>query len=180
LTGATWHGRAGAVELGPTEARVARYLVSITGHGWAHVRTMDIAERLQLERSEAYRIMARLRTLGLFGVSSDRGGHGHGRRVWRTAIRHDGVRLDTTRHRAAIARIRGSARRARLAGRGRLAIIRAAVPGSAARPHGGPGVAASPPAAPGPTFAERMRAAGLGRLMDEWRVTEWRPDARRV
>jgi hypothetical protein len=169
LTGSTWYGRAGAVELGPTEARVARYLASITGHGWAHVRTMDIAARLGLERSEAFRIIARLRTLGLFGVSSDRGGHGQGRRVWRTPTRHDGVRLDAGRHRAAIARIRGSARRATLRARARLTTIRVAASGGAARPNG-PGVIA-PHVTPGPTFADRMRLAGLGRLMDEWRVT---------
>src|SRR5690348_14224237 len=48
----TWHGRAGSVILGPTEARVARYLESATRHGRVTIRTVDLASRLQLERSE--------------------------------------------------------------------------------------------------------------------------------
>lgn len=169
MTGVVWHGRAGSVALGPTEGRVARYLDDRTRHGWVTLRTLELATTLGLERSEAYRILARLRELGLFGISNDRGGHRGGRRVWRTANRHDGTGLDPARHRSAFARVRGAARRARSGSLARLAIIRAAAPG-VARPPVGSG-AVVPPAAPGPTFAERMRRAGLGGLMAEWGVT---------
>lgn len=109
MNGHVWHGRAGSVALGPTQHRVARYLDELTRHGRIVVRTSDLAERLGLERSEAYRILARLRVLGLFGVSNDRGGHAGGRVVWRTATRHDGTQLDPVKHRLAFARVRGAA-----------------------------------------------------------------------
>ena len=106
----TWRGRRGAVKLGPTEHRVAMYLDAATRHGWIRIRTAELAERLGLERSEAYRITARLRILGLFGISDDQGGARGGRMVWRTPTVHDGPGLDPVRHRLAWARIRGWAR----------------------------------------------------------------------
>lgn len=166
MSGHVWHGRAGAVALGPTQHRVARYLEDLTSHGWAHVRTADLAERLGLERSEAFRILSRLRVLGLFGVSNDRGGHAGGRRVWRTARRHDGARLDPSRHQVAWARIRGAVRAARIRTRDRLVVLRS---GQGHAPDLAPASQGAPPALP--TFAARMRAAGLGQLMDTWGVT---------
>jgi DNA-binding IclR family transcriptional regulator len=115
------------VKLGPTEHRVAAYLADATRHGWIRIRTAELAERLGLERSEAYRVLARLRVLGLFGIQDDRGGARGGRMVWRTPTVHDGPGLDPVRHRLAWARIRGWAR-ARV---GRvLSITRAPVPPS--------------------------------------------------
>lgn len=167
MTGAVWHGRHGAVALGPTQDRVARYLDDLARHGWIHIRTDELAERLRLERSEAYRIVARLRELGLFGASSDRGGHAGGRRVWRTAIRHEGGSLDPARHRVAWSRIRGVARAIRTRTRARIATINAGGTGlSPARPS-----VASRAATEGRTFAQLMRDAGLGSLMDQWGVT---------
>jgi hypothetical protein len=86
MTGATtWHGRRGTVILGPTEHRVARWLAGMTRTGRVTLRTVDLAAATGVERSEAYRITARLRVLGLFGIENDRGGNHHGRRYWRTA-----------------------------------------------------------------------------------------------
>lgn len=181
----TWNGRRGAVILGPTEHRVARWLADLTRAGRVTIRTADLARELRLERSEAYRITRRLRVLGLFGIENDQGGTKGGRRYWRTAIEHDGAELDQARHRTAWARVvawasaqrrRASARLASLhhmrveAGsaavdpsarpqlRGKLAL---AVPAAGVGP---------PPTAGGGSFADQMRAAGLGRLMDTWRV----------
>lgn len=174
----TWHGRAGSVILGPTEARVARYLDAATKHGRVTIRTVELAERLQLERSEAYRITRRLRILGLFGIENDKGGTKGGRRYWRTAVAHDGAELDDARHRGAWGRIVAWAR-------GRRYRLRALL----TRHDGDAPVAGMPtpsaPAAPflpgsvadagGGTFRERLRAAavaqGLGDLvstLDGW------------
>lgn len=109
----TWRGRRGTVALGPTQHRVACYLAELASRGQVTVRTADVAERCQLSRTEAFRIMARLRVLGLFGISNDRGGHHGGRRIWRTAIAHDGPGLDPVKHRIAWARMRAAAAWAR-------------------------------------------------------------------
>jgi hypothetical protein len=177
VTAHTWHGRRGAVLLGPTEHRVAGWLRDRTHHGRIKVRTVDLATELRLERSEAYRITARLRALGLFGIQNDRGGTRGGRFIWRTSIEHDGAELDRERHREAWARIVAWARgrKARLAEK--LADLRATThAGQGARgmdraQPATPGDGGSLPS-PGGTFAELMRRHGLGDLMDQWRVTK--------
>jgi len=93
------------VILGPTEHRVARWLADRTRSGRITLRMADVATATRVERSEAYRITARLRILGLFGIENDQGGSKGGRRFWRTAIAHDGAELDETRHREAWARV---------------------------------------------------------------------------
>lgn len=108
-----WTGRHGSVLLGPTEARVARFLHELTRHGRVTLRSADLVVRLRIERSEFYRITRRLRTLGLFGIEDDRGGIRGGRRYWRTATRHDGAGLDPRRRRLAQARIAAWAQHAR-------------------------------------------------------------------
>lgn len=155
--------------LGPTEHRVARYLADLTRSGRVTIRTVELATRLGLERSEAYRITRRLRVLGLFGIENDRGGSRGGRRVWRTAIEHDGGELEAVRHRAAWARIVSWARARRASLGARLAHIRSS------RPDGRPGRPTLAPPAFNPrvggasgSFAEAMRRHGLGPLMDEW------------
>lgn len=148
----TWRGQYGAVVLGPTEDRVARYLADATAHGRVTLRMVDVAARLGLVRSEAYRITARLRTLGLFGVENDRGGTRNGRRWWRTAATRAGVRLDGSRHRLAWARVIAwtRARAARL-----LDALRALTTArSVSRPH--------PRRADGPTADPAPDAAGTG------------------
>lgn len=170
-----WHGRRGNVILGPTEDRVARFLEAATAHGRVTIRMTELAGRLQLERSEAYRITRRLRVLGLFGIENDRGGTHGGRRYWRTAIEHDGQELDSARHRVAWARTVAflQARRARL--HARLASLRQR-PTAVAGPRRPTPALLSPVPPPGPlgsaggTFAERMRRHGLGGLMDTWGV----------
>lgn len=164
-----WHGRLGAVVLGDTQHRVARYLDAQTRHGWALIRTDELAERLDLERSEAYRITARLRALGLFGIANDRGGVRGGRRWWRTATGHDGRGLDPERHRVAWSRVVGWARRRRDAARERLDHMRRQ-PGSPTGETSSPAARRACPGGRGQTFAQLMRAAGAGALMDEWRV----------
>lgn len=169
---ATWHGRRGSVILGPTEARVARFLDHATRSGRVTIRTVDLAARLQLERSEAYRITRRLRILGLFGIENDKAGTKGGRRYWRTATEHDGQELDETRHRNAWARVVSwaKARRARL--HARLADLRqsrdAAGPKRPIAAHAEPSLPGGGSASP---FAAAMRQAGLGPLMDEWGVS---------
>ena len=166
MNATTWRGRKGVVLLGPTEDRVARYLVDRTKRGRVVIRTVDLIAALGLERSEAYRVTARLRTLGLFGVKNDQGGTRGGRWYWRTARTHDGARLDPKRHRHAWSRILGVAR-ARSA---RLAeFLRR--PGGSGALVATPTRPAVPPGRPAASFAELMRAAGLGGLMDQWRVT---------
>lgn len=195
---ATWVGRRGSVILGPTEARVARFLHDATRSGRVTIRTVDLASRLQLERSEAYRITRRLRVLGLFGIENDKGGSKGGRRYWRTPIEHDGAQLDETRHRNAWARVVSwaKARRARL--HARLAAIRQRHDGA------GPAVRDTTPAStsplvgagapsgrsaesgdgadgrhvpplhaerPGPSVADLLRRHGAGALLDEWGVS---------
>lgn len=160
-----WRGRRGPVVLGPTEDRVARYLEAATQYGLVTLRTVELAARLGLERSEAYRITRQLRVLGLFGIANDRGGTAGGRRYWRTAIEHDGAELERSRHRTAWARVVAACR---ATARTIAATISAAswpVPTSAAIPGGAPGGIAGPhPAigAPPGSFRELMRAAGIG------------------
>lgn len=108
----TWTGRRGPVVLGSTEHRVALGLDHLTRHGAVRIRTVDLMERFQLERSEAYRITRRLRILGLFGIRNDPSGSAGGRLWWRTAAAHDGAELDPDRHLEAVRRIRGWARTA--------------------------------------------------------------------
>lgn len=169
----TWYGRRGSVLLGPTENRVARWLAEATAHGRVTIRTVDVAAATHVERSEAYRITARLRVLGLFGIENDRGGNHNGRRFWRTAIAHDGAALDSRRHRQAWSRILAWSRSRRASVRQRLSALR----GDHTRPIGRParlttGPTPSPDTRPGGvTFAEAMRRAGLAGLMDRWGVS---------
>jgi hypothetical protein len=160
----TWRGSKGAVLLGSTEDRVARYLVDRTSHGRVAIRTVDLATALRLERSEAYRITARLRVLGLFGIQNDRGGTRGGRLVWRTpSTRVGSPRLDPLRHRVAWSRVLGAARHraARVAD-----FMRSRAPertATSARPAPGPA---------GPSFREMFAAApGGAQLLDLWGVT---------
>jgi hypothetical protein len=186
------------VILGPTEARVARYLEDATRHGRVTLRTVELADRLRLERSEAYRVLRRLQALGVFGIEDDRSGQRGGRRIWRTGRALGRSGLDAARHRQAWARVAGwaSARRARLAAFMRDAISggrRVTPPVGSASPAGGhlrrdgrssarrsfhPVAPTAPPGVLPPTpggavtFADLMRGAGLGKLMDSWGVTE--------
>jgi hypothetical protein len=159
-TAPTWRGRRGSVILGPTEHRVALYLTDATRHGQVKLRTVDLAARLQLTRSEAYRVTGRLRVLGLFGIASDPSGSEGGRRYWRTAIEHDGRGLDPTRHRVAWARVLGwSAKRtARLLSQVRG--IGRSAPGP--RPLDGP----TPVGRPLPSFRDAMHQAGVGAWLE--------------
>jgi hypothetical protein len=175
MTGATtWHGRRGTVILGPTEHRVARWLAGMTRTGRVTLRTVDLAAATGVERSEAYRITARLRVLGLFGIENDRGGNHHGRRYWRTATEQDAGALDVGRHREAWARIVAWARARRDRAAARLAAIRGDHTrrdrSPARRPAAPTPAAGAPCPAAGVTFAEAMRTAGLGRLMERWGV----------
>lgn len=174
-----WHGRRGPVVLGPTEDRVARYLATATRNGRVTIRSVDLAARLGIERSEIYRITRQLRVLGLFGIENDQAGTNGGRRYWRTAIEHDGAELDRTRHRDAWARVVGwsrsiAARAAELTYAARAAITYAARPPSGMGSVGSlvpaGSVVASPRSAtdpPAPSFRDAMRAAGLGSWIDE-------------
>jgi len=167
VTGAvTWHGRAGAVLLGPTEDRVARWLTARARRGRVLFRTMQLADELRLERSEAYRITARLRVLGLFGIANDRGGHRGGRWVWRTAIQHDGAQLDPDRHRRAWSRVLGAARSRAATVRNHISRLRGLSPRPAQDPARVP-----PGAGAGPTFRELFERAGGRSLLDDWGVT---------
>lgn len=152
-----WRGRRGWVILGPTEARVAAYLDAATRHGWVTFRTVDLADRLRLGRSEAYRITARLRVLGLFGIANDQGGQAGGRRYWRTATVTDPAGLDPTRHAIAWGRIAGwaKARAARALARIRT-VVRTTTPRTPPRPG---------------AFRDAMLQAGLApRLVRDWRL----------
>jgi len=171
MSATTWHGRRGAMLLGPTEHRVARYLADRTSNGRVTIRTTDLIAALGLERSEAYRITARLRVLGIFGVENDRGGTNGGRHYWRTPIEHDGARLDATRHRVAWSRILAWARARREVIAARLAWIRhhprqADLVGTRVVLPTEPAV--TPDAVGSVTFAERFRRAGGGPLLAEW------------
>jgi predicted transcriptional regulator len=166
VTGAhAWRGRRGVVLLGPTEHRVALYLVDRTRPGRVAIRTAELARSLNLERSEAYRITARLRVLGLFGIRNDRGGTLGGRWYWRTAIEHDGAGLDGPRHRRAWARLLGVARaRAR-----RVADhLRRAAPAALGAPATRPPV--GPPPAAAATFRAMFAAGGGGDLLRQWKA----------
>jgi hypothetical protein len=185
-----WRGQYGAVILGPTEDRVARYLADATSHGLVTMRTVDIADRLRLERSEAYRVLRRLQALGLFGIEDDRSGRRGGRRIWRTDGRRPSLTLDAGRHRVAWARILAAmaAARARLAslmrqtgshgGRPSAPVSGAAVPwkgprgAGLIRRAGSSAQAVAPPTAPpggssprlpggAVTFRDAMARAGL-------------------
>lgn len=157
--------------LGPTEDRVARYLADRVSNGRVTIRTVDLVAALRLERSEAYRITARLRMLGLFGIENDQGGTNGGRRYWRTPTAHDGARLDATRHRVAWSRILAWARARREVTAARLAGIRhhqrqdrpARTPAALATP-----AAAAPPTVAGVTFRDMFRRAGGSGLLAEW------------
>lgn len=164
MTGATatWRGRRGAVLLGETEDRVARYLADATRDGWIRIRTVDLAARLGLCRSEAYRILARLRVLGLFGVSSDQGGTTGGRRIWRTATRHDGPGLDPARHRSAWGRTLAGARAIRAKLLDHTSRRSPGLPPLGSR-RADPGPLASPLADGGAGGSRQMEAATGGR-----------------
>ena len=176
----TWRGQYGAVLLGPTEHRVATYLEAATRDGLVTLRTTAIASRLKLSRSEAYRILATLRRLGLFGVSSDQGGTTGGRRIWRTSRMRDGSSIDPRRHRAAWARVTGwlQARAHRLAA-AIAGISQArlwpATQRRADRAHGGrlavPARGSAPLAGAGPpsTLGDAMRRLAPA-LAKEWRL----------
>jgi hypothetical protein len=171
----TWHGRRGSVVLGPTENRVARWLESMTRHGRVTIRTSELASATHVQRSEAYRITARLRVLGLFGIENDRGGGNHGRRYWRTAIEHDGAALPPVAHRQAWSRIVAWARSRRERTRTRLAALRANhTRAGVDRLHAGD-PAPTPPGgrhlpSGGVTFAGQLRRFGAGALLDGWGV----------
>lgn len=115
-------------------------------------------------RSAIYRVTARLRILGVFGIRNDRGGTLGGRWYWRTATRHQGAALDPVKHRAAWSRILGGARaRARRV----AAFMRdrgAPEPAIPSRPAG------AFPAPAGPTFRDLFAAApGGAELLAEWK-----------
>jgi len=158
------------VLLGPTQDRVARHLAERTRYGRVVVHMPTLATTLGLERSEAYRITARLRVLGLFGIEDDQGGTVGGRRVWRTAIAHDGPRLDPARHRETWRRILGWARHRSERVAARLAALRPTTSGEAGlvRRSLGSLPASGPPGA-GSEFGDAMRRHGLGSLIDSWR-----------
>jgi hypothetical protein len=148
MSGHVWTGRRGPVILGPTEHRVALGLDQLTRRGRIRLRTVDLAARYQLERSEAYRITRRLRILGLFGIANDPSGSRGGRWWWRTAAAHDGSELDPERHRVAWARVVGFGRRLQLRATQRLHDLRAA--SAQARAHPAPAVPSPRPREPFP------------------------------
>lgn len=166
----TWSGRRGRVLLGPTQHRVALWLDRHTTAGRVRITTRRVADELGLERSEAFRVLARLRVLGLFGIANDRGGHRGGRWVWRTAAAHDGPGLDPGRHREAWRRILGWSRAARSRALERLHHLRlAAVVESGVQATRAPAPESTP--APVASFAEGLRRYGAGALLDSWRIT---------
>jgi len=176
----TWNGRKGAVILGPTEHRVARWLADVSRHGRVTIRTTHLAAVLGLERSEAYRITRRLRILGLFGIENDQGGTRGGRRYWRTVLEHDGAELDHARHREAWSRIMGWAR----AKRARIAAAIQTIEGSrrergrstVADPHAGrrfPLAGLRQFSEPGPESAAR---AGPGSILERLIVGGLKPE----
>lgn len=167
-----WNGRRGAVILGPTEHRVARYLADRTRTGRVTIRNAELVADLGIARSELYRITARLRVLGLFGIENDRGGNHGGRRFWRTAIAHDIGALDAAKHREAWARVVAWARdrRGRLAARLASLKRRPHTAPVVASPSGRPGLGSTAPAAL--SFGAAMRRYGLGPLMDRWRIPD--------
>lgn len=149
-----WRGRFGWILLGPTEHRVARYLDAATQYGRVTLPMTRIQADCHLGRSEAYRILRRLRILGLFGVENDQGGSLGGRRIWRIG-RPDGQTLDALLHRQAWARITAWMRAKRAAvlarirsvsaGQGPRVLPRTLPPGRQAADHG-PGSPGLPPA----------------------------------
>jgi DNA-binding transcriptional regulator LsrR (DeoR family) len=169
----TWRGRRGTVLLGPTEDRVARYLADATRRGRVTIRHTEIAERLGISRKDLYRITARLRMLGLFGIENDRGGTNRGRRYWRTAIEHDGTRLDPVKHRVAWSRILAWSRARKSAIDDALAGIRNQPRQAAGLDGAGdltrPAVVPRPDAA-GRTFRDLFAAAGGSTLLAVWGV----------
>lgn len=172
----TWHGREGSVILGPTEDRVARYLDSMTRHGRVTLRTVELAERLGLERSEAYRITRRLRVLGLFGIENDRGGAHGGRRIWRTGVVGSAPhRLDPVRHRIAWARVVSYLRARRSAAMGSLARLRQRRDGGLV-PAIGSATSSEPPPIPQVRDSDDgnpaawLRKYGAGALLDSWGI----------
>ena len=171
----TWRGRRGSVLLGPTEDRVARYLADATRHGRVTIRTVELGERLSVERSEIYRVTARLRVLGLFGIEDDQGGTRGGRRYWRTGP-HDRAGhagLDALRHRVAWSRIVAWARARRGAAVARLGDLHTPRPIVAPVPLrvGSEAPAdrlASPGRTAGASFRQMFEAAGGGPLLEAW------------
>lgn len=171
-----WRGRYGAVLLGPTEDRVARYLEAATRAGRVTIPTTRLVAELNLARSEAYRITRTLRTLGLFGVENDQGGTRGGRRYWRITTRQG--ELEATRHRVAWARVTAwlKAQRARL-----LAAIprnaQARPPGlhrpaeHAAKQPGPTGVEGHPVGSGPPSLRDAMLALAPG-LAAAWRLAD--------
>ena len=120
---------------------------------------------------------ARLRALGLFGIENDRGGTNGGRRIWRTAIAHDGAELDQDRQRTAWARVVAGAKG--MAGRlaARLGELRANQTRQLSPGWQLPtreGVAESPISPPSRgSLLERLIQAGLKpELATEWAVPE--------
>lgn len=178
MTATTWRGRRGAMLLGPTEDRVARYLADRTSNGRVTIRTTDLIAALGIERSEAYRVTARLRVLGLFGIENDRGGTNGGRRYWRTPTEHDGARLDGKRHRIAWSRILSWSRARRDRAIARLEAIRhhtsrVGIGAGTSEParRDAPAAEIPPSAAGGPSFGAMLRRTGLiDNLLDEWGV----------
>jgi hypothetical protein len=167
----TWVGRRGPILLGPTQDRVARYLDRATSHGGVRIPTARIQAACRIERSEAYRITRQLRVLGLFGVRDDQGGARGGRYWWRTSVPHDTRGLDDQRHVVAWRRIRGWWRSREDRVTARLAQLRLALTFTPAGPR--PAAAGGARSvAGGPTFADRIRRAGLDPgLARDWRLT---------
>jgi hypothetical protein len=163
-----WRGQHGSVILGPTEDRVARYLHDLTRHGLITIRTLELARRLDLERSEAYRVLGRLRALGLFGVANDQGGQRGGRRIWRTERAGTASGLDAGRHRIAWARVVAwsAQRRARV-----IAAIHTRRQGLTHPDTATPAAGVSPAPAAGGSLADHLRRYGAGGLLDGWGIT---------
>jgi hypothetical protein len=137
----------------------------MTRSGRITIRTVDLAAATHVERSEAYRITARLRILGLFGVENDRGGTRGGRRYWRTATEHDGAALDARRHRDAWARLVAWARTHRERVRARLASLTSdrigPPPGPVAHPAPAVDVLHTAVMTGAGSFLDRLRRHGL-------------------
>jgi hypothetical protein len=163
-----WRGQHGSVILGPTEDRVARYLHDLTRHGLITIRTLELARRLDLERSEAYRVLGRLRALGLFGVANDQGGQRGGRRIWRTERAGTASVLDAGRHRIAWARVVAwsAQRRARV-----IAAIHTRRQGPVEPFAATPAAAGSTPPAAGGSLADPQPPNAPRGLLDGWGIT---------
>lgn len=154
--GTSWvRGRKGSVLLSPQQARVHRYLESLTTRGRIVLPVATMSAQTGIPASTLYRHIARLQALGVYGVRLDQGGARGGPMLWRTAIPHDGAALARGLHRRAVARIIAWAR-SRLPARLRSA----SPPGTPTHAQDGrlEGIPSGPPAG---TFSELMRAAGI-------------------